>query len=476
MHMSYRLLIDGELIDGAATLNVIDPASGKVFETCARADEAQLDAAVRAANRAFFAWAALPHADRRRCLDRLADAIEMRREEFAMLLTREQGKPLAQANHEIRSSIGALRYFGGQELPLKVIRDDADRKIVEQRTPLGVVAAITPWNFPMVLLTIKIAPALIAGNTVIAKPAPTTPLTTALLGEVAAKIFPPGVFNVIVDANDLGGRMTAHPGIAKVSFTGSTPTGKRVMQSAAGSLKRLTLELGGNDAAIILDDVDVKAVAPKIFAAAMLNAGQVCLAAKRVYAPRSLYDALCDELAGLSRNAVVGSGVDPATTIGPVQNKAQFDKVLSLIADARLHGKVIAGGEALERDGYFIAPTIVCDLPDDAALVQEEQFGPVIPVLAYDSIDEVIERANDSDYGLGGTIWTADADRGFEIALRVQSGTIWVNQHLDMPIDVSYGGAKQSGIGREFGMDGLKEFTQAKVINVAVGGPIPSRS
>lgn len=474
--MTYRLLIDGELVDGAATLDVIDPASGKVFETCARADEAQLDSAVEAGNRAFAAWAALQHAERRRCLDELADAIEMRRDEFAMLLTREQGKPLVQASNEIRSSIGALRYFGSQDLPLKVIRDDADRKIVEQRMPLGVVAAITPWNFPMVLLMIKIAPALSAGNTVIAKPAPTTPLTTALLGEVAANIFPPGVFNVIIDANDLGAKMTAHPGIAKVSFTGSTPTGRRVMQSAAGSLKRLTLELGGNDAAIILDDVDVKAIAPKIFAAAMINAGQVCLAAKRVYAPRSLYDALCDELATLSRNAVVGSGVDPATTIGPVQNKAQFDKVLSLIADARRCGKVIAGGEASEREGYFIAPTVVRDLPDDSALVREEQFGPVIPVLAYDFIDEVIARANDSEYGLGGTIWSADGGRGFEVALRIQTGTIWVNQHLDMPIDVSYGGAKQSGIGREFGIDGLKEFTQAKVINMALAGLARSRS
>jgi acyl-CoA reductase-like NAD-dependent aldehyde dehydrogenase len=465
--MAYRLLIDGELVDGAATLDVIDPATGAVFETCARADEAQLEQAVAAAKRAFPGWAALSHAERRGYLDRLADAIQARYDEFCTLLTREQGKPLAQSRFEIGGAITALRYFGEQELPTETIRETQDGKILEQRTPLGVVAAITPWNFPVILLVMKLAPGLSVGNTMIAKPAPSTPLTTALLGEVAATILPPGVLNVIIDANDLGGRISAHPDIAKVSFTGSTGTGKRVMESAAGTLKRLTLELGGNDAAIILDDVDVKEVAPKVFGAAMINAGQVCLAAKRVYAPRSMYDALCEELAKLAREAVVDDGLNQGAQIGPVQNRQQYQKVLELIDDAAGQGHVLAGGGALEREGYFIAPTVIRDLPDSARLVREEQFGPVIPVLAYDTIEEAIERANDSEYGLGGTIWTNDADRGLEVALRIQSGTIWVNKHLDMPFDVPFGGAKQSGIGREQGVDGMKEFTQAKIINIA---------
>jgi acyl-CoA reductase-like NAD-dependent aldehyde dehydrogenase len=465
--MAYKLLIDGELVDGAATLDVIDPATGAVFETCARADEAQLEQAVAAAKRAFPGWAALSHAERHGYLDRFADAMQARYDEFCTLLTREQGKPLAQSRFEIGGAIAALRYFGEQELPTETIRETQDGKILEQRTPLGVVAAITPWNFPVILLVMKLAPGLSVGNTMIAKPAPSTPLTTALLGEVAATILPPGVLNVVIDANDLGGRISAHPDIAKVSFTGSTGTGKRVMESAAGTLKRLTLELGGNDAAIILDDIDIKEVAPKVFGAAMINAGQVCLAAKRVYAPRSMYDALCEELAKLAREAVVDDGLNQGAQIGPVQNRQQYQKVLELIDDAAGQGHVLAGGGALEREGYFIAPTVIRDLPDSARLVREEQFGPVIPVLAYDTIDEVIERANDSEYGLGGTIWTNDAGRGLEVALRIQSGTVWVNKHLDMPFDVPFGGAKQSGIGREQGVDGMKEFTQAKIINIA---------
>ncbi|EOG4615966.1 aldehyde dehydrogenase family protein [Pseudomonas aeruginosa] len=465
--MTYQLLIDGKLVDGASTLDVIDPASGAVFETCARADEAQLELAIAAAKRAFPAWASLGHAQRRDYLTRLADAMQNRYDEFCRLLTREQGKPLTESQFEIGGAIAALRYFGEQDLPMETIRESEDGKIFEQRTPLGVVAAITPWNFPVILLVLKLAPGLSVGNTMIAKPAPTTPLTTALLGELAADILPPGVLNIIIDANDLGDKISAHPDIAKVSFTGSTGTGKKVMESAAGTLKRLTLELGGNDAAIILDDVDVKEVAPKVFAAAMINAGQVCLAAKRVYAPRAMYDALCDELAKLARAAVVDDGLNQGTQIGPVQNMQQFEKVLGILEEAAALGKVLAGGGALDRHGYFIAPTVVRDLPDTARLVREEQFGPVIPVLAYDTIEEVIQRANDSEYGLGGTIWTNDADRGLEVALKIQSGTVWVNKHLDMPFDVPFGGAKQSGIGREQGIDGMKEFTQAKIINVA---------
>jgi acyl-CoA reductase-like NAD-dependent aldehyde dehydrogenase len=239
------------------------------------------------------------------------------------------------------------------------------------------------------------------------------------------------------------------------------------MESAAGTLKRLTLELGGNDAAIILDDVDVKEVAPKVFQAAMFNAGQVCLAAKRIYAPRAMVDALCDELGRLGRAAVVGDGLEEGTQMGPVQNRQQYEKVLAFIEDARLaKGTILEGGGALKREGYFIAPTFVRDLPDNARLVREEQFGPVIPILAYDTIDEVIFRANDSEYGLGGTIWTNNPDRGQEIAMRIQSGTIWVNKLVDAPFDIPLGGAKQSGFGREMGLDGLKEFTQGKIINV----------
>ena len=465
--MTYRLLIDGRLVDGAASLDVVDPATATVFATAQRADRAPLDAAVEAATRAFPAWSALSREQRAGYLETLADAVEARFEEFALLLTSEQGKPLAEARFEVGGAVAALRYFAQVDLPPETLVDDAENLIVEHRAPLGVVGVITPWNFPLILLVVKVAPALSTGNTVVAKPAPTTPLTTLLLGEVAADILPAGVFNTIVDANDLGSALAAHSGVAKVSFTGSTETGRKVMGSAAGTLKRLTLELGGNDAAILLDDVDVDEVAPRIFAAATINAGQVCMAAKRIYAPRALYDRLCDALGALARAAVVDDGRNQGAQIGPLQNRQQYDKVLDLIDDARGSGTIVAGGGRLDREGFFIAPTVVRDLPDDARLVREEQFGPVIPVLAYDALDDLVARVNDSEFGLAGSIWTSDPTRALDLAMRLDTGTVWINKHLDLRFDVPFGGAKQSGIGREQGIEGVREFTQAKVINMA---------
>ena len=463
----FRLLIDGQLTAGAAALEVINPATGKTLTTCARADKAQLHAAVAAAKRAFPAWSATSIDTRRKALVKIADALQARAPEFARLLTEEQGKPLAHAAGEIGGAVGLIHAFAAMDLPTKVLRETDQERIVQLHMPLGVVAAITPWNFPMILLMMKVAPALLAGNTVVAKPAPTTPLTTLLFGEVCAELLPPGVLNIIVDQNDLGGELTQHPDVAKVAFTGSTATGRKVMASVASSIKRLTLELGGNDAAIVLDDVDVKAVAAKIFQGAMVNSGQVCLAIKRVYVPESIYEAMCEELAALAKAAIVGDGLDAATQFGPLQNKVQYEKVKEFLRDAKEHGKVIAGGSALEREGYFIAPTIVRDIADDTRLVREEQFGPVLPVLKYSNLDDAIARANDSEYGLGGTVWGADLDRAFSVAQRIASGTVWINKHLDLPPDIPFAGAKQSGFGAEMGQEGLEEFTQVRIINMA---------
>lgn len=455
------------MVAGAATLDVINPATGKLLTRCARADKAQLDAAVLAAKNAFPAWSTTPIEMRRQILLKVAAAFEARSGEFARLLTEEQGKPLAHAAYEIGGAVAMIRAFAAMDLPAKVLRENAVERIVQLHVPLGVVAAITPWNFPLILLMIKVAPALLAGNTIVAKPAPTTPLTTLLFGEMCAALLPPGVLNVIVDQNDLGGYLTQHPDVAKVAFTGSTATGKKVMASVAGTIKRLTLELGGNDAAIVLDDVDVKEVAAKVFHGAMVNSGQVCLAIKRVYVPDSMYDAMCEELAKLADAHVVGDGLDAATQMGPLQNKTQFEKVKEFLEDARLHGKVIAGGKALQRDGYFIPPTIVRDIPDSARLVMEEQFGPILPVLKYSNIDDAIARANSTEYGLGGTVWGKNSKRAFDVAQRIASGTVWVNKHLELPPDIPFGGAKQSGFGTEMGQEGLEEFTQSRVINIA---------
>ena len=383
------------------------------------------------------------------------------------MLTLEQGKPLSEAQWEIGFTIRIIRYHATLDLPNKVLKEDATQKIVRQYTPLGVVAAIVPWNFPMLLLVIKVAPALLAGNTLVAKPAPTTPLTTLLFGEICGEILPAGVINVIVDHNDLGDALSSHADVAKVAFTGSTATGKKVMGSVAGTLKRLTLELGGNDAAIVLDDVDPIEVAPKLFVAAMMNAGQICLGAKRLYVHDSQYDQICEELGRLARESVVDDGLKQGTQMGPLQNKAQFEKVKGFLDDAKRNGKIVAGGEVLSRKGYFIQPTIVRDIPDDARLVTEEQFGPIVPVLRYSDVDDVIARANNSEYGLGGTVWAKDLDRAFQVAARIDTGIVWINKFLDVSLDVSFGAAKQSGIGTEFGQEGLEAFTQAKIINMA---------
>jgi acyl-CoA reductase-like NAD-dependent aldehyde dehydrogenase len=463
----FRLLIDGRLVEGAGTLDVINPATGRILTAAPRADRAQLDQAVAAAEAAFPAWSARPLSERSALLIKLADALEAEQGEFARLLTEEQGKPLPHALGEIATSVAAIRYFGSLDLPPEVLKEDATQKVVRQRKPLGVVAAITPWNFPVLLLVIKVAPALLAGNTVVAKPAPTTPLTTLRFGELCARILPAGVVNIIVDRNDLGTALTGHPDVAMVAFTGSTATGKKVMENVAGTLKRLTLELGGNDAAIVLQDVDPKEVAPKIYAGAMFNAGQACIAIKRLYVHDSIYDAVCDELGRLARETVVGDGLDQRTQMGPIQNEAGFEKVKGFLEDARRNGKVVAGGGVLERGGYFVQPTIVRDMADDARLVREEQFGPVLPVLRYSEIDDVIARANDTDFGLGGSVWSSEPDRAFEVAARINAGTVWVNKHLDIGLDTPFAGAKQSGIGAEMGQEGLEEFTQATIINMA---------
>ncbi|PTS75793.1 aldehyde dehydrogenase, partial [Sphingomonas sp. HMWF008] len=271
----------------------------------------------------------------------------------------------------------------------------------------------------------------------------------------------------IVEANDLGAALTSHPHVAKVSFTGSTATGRRVMASAAPTLKRLTLELGGNDAAIVLDDVDLDAVAPKIFQAATYNAGQVCMAAKRIYVPRHLADGLSDRLVALAEAAVVGDGSDPATEIGPIQNRMQYEKLLDLSEDTLRSGKVLTGGTRLNRPGFFIPPMVARDLPETARLVQEEQFGPLIPVLPYDTVDEAVDRANASEFGLAGTVWGTDLDRAAAVASRIETGTVWINKHLDLRFDVPFGGVKQSGIGREQGRHGLKEFVDTRVVSLA---------
>ena len=323
---AYQMLIGGNMVDGDLGMDVINPATERVVARCPRASLAQLNDAVAAARAAFPAWSAASMDERRAALVRAAEAIEAGAHDLARILTQEQGKPLAAALEETLGAAAFFRYFASLDLPPEVLADDAARRVEVRYRPLGVVGAIVPWNYPLILAAFKIPPALLAGNTIVVKPAGTTPLATLHIARLLAPVFPAGVFNVIADANDLGAEMTRHPGIDKISFTGSTATGAKVMAGAAATLKRVTLELGGNDAAIVLDDVDVKAVAPKLFASAFTNSGQVCIAVKRLYVPDALYDALCSELAALADAAVVGDGLEEGTQFGPLQNRMQFER------------------------------------------------------------------------------------------------------------------------------------------------------
>lgn len=463
----FKLLIGGKLVDGEKSSPVLNPATEENVADCPRGSEGQLNEAVAAAKAAFPGWSATPIDERKKVVSAIADAIEANADDIARILTQEQGKPLGDATMETYGAAAFFRYFTSLDLPVKVIEDSEGKLVEGHRRPLGVIGAIVPWNFPIILTAFKLAPALIAGNTVVLKPAPTTPLTSLKLGELIKDIVPAGVVNIIADENDLGAPLTAHPDVRKISFTGSTATGSKVMQGAAGLLKRITLELGGNDAGIVLDDVNPKEAAPQLFQSAFQNSGQVCIAMKRLYVHDSIYDEMCDELAALADNAIVGDGLKQGTQLGPLQNKMQYEKVWDLIEDARKSGKIVAGGEKVEGKGYFIRPTIVRDIEDGSRLVDEEQFGPVLPVIRYTDADDAISRANASDYGLGGSIWSSNPDKAYELAQKMESGTVWINKHADLAPNVPFGGARFSGLGTELGEEGLLEFTQLKVINMA---------
>ncbi len=463
----YNLLINGEMVAGTSTMPVLNPATEEVLTDCPRSSEEQLNQAVQAAKNAFSSWSQTQIQERKEIVLKIADIVEANAQELAQILTEEQGKPIGDATGEVYGMAAFCRYFASLDLPVKLIEDSDGRKVEVHRTPLGVVGAIVPWNFPLILLAFKLPPALIAGNTIVIKPAPTTPLSTLRVAELIKDVAPPGVINVITDLNDLGAALTAHPDVRKISFTGSTATGAKVMAGAAGLLKRITLELGGNDAGIVLNDVDPKEAAPKLFNSAFQNTGQVCIAMKRLYVHEDIYDEMCDELATLANETVIGNGLEQGTKLGPLNNKMQFDKVKELIEEAKTDGNVIAGGEVPDQPGYFIRPTIVRDIEEGSRLVDEEQFGPVLPVMKFSDEKDAVERANATQWGLGGSVWSSDLDKAYALAEKMEAGTIWINKHSELDPTIPFGGSNQSGLGKELGAEGLEEFTQLKIINMA---------
>ncbi len=465
-HDDFRLLIGGRLCAGDSTMEVVDPATGKAAATCPRASAAQFDAAVAAAKSALPGWSETPLAERRAVLHRMADLIDGDAIELARLLVLEQGKTLADARFEIDGTAAFFRHTAEAAFEPRVLEDSRRRRAELHRRPLGVVAAIVPWNFPMLIMAFKVPPALLTGNTVVVKPAATTPLATLRFARLIADAVPPGVVNVVSDANDLGDVLTAHPDVAKVSFTGSTATGFKVMANAARSFKRVTLELGGNDPGIVLDDADPEAIAEGIYRGAFFNGGQACIALKRLYVPDALYDRMCAALGRIAAQAVVGNGADAGASIGPLQNRMQYERVKALLAEARERGRIVAGGGVPEGGGFFVEPTIVADMPDGTRLVDEEQFGPILPVLRYAPLDDAIRRANAGNPGLGASGWSSDPSRAEKVAAQLCAGTVWINQHIDLGPHIPQAGAKHSGFGVELGEEGLLEFTQVQVINI----------
>lgn len=463
----FSMTINGKGVTADKTLQVLNPATEEVVAQVPDASQEDLNLAVRAAREAFPKWAALSVDERAAKLEEFADAFSKRSEELGKLFTLEMGRPLQGAIGEIIGAAKTCKALSQKRLPREVLEDKEHHFVERVYTPVGVAGLIVPWNFPVTLAIWKITPALLTGNTVVIKPAPSTPITALLLGEIARDIFPPGVLNVVSGGNELGQWMTEHPDINKISFTGSTATGKKVMQSASGTLKRVTLELGGNDAAIVLEDANPKEIVEPIFWAAFRNTAQVCIATKRLYVHEKIYDEFLKELVQFAKTVKVGNGLDPQSQIGPLQNNMQFEKVKELIEDTKKSGfNIVCGGEIEEGTGYFIPVTIVDNPPEDSRVVVEEAFGPVLPVLKYSDYEDVIVRANNTEYGLGGSVWGNDLDLARSIAERLDTGTVWINEAQVLSPHFPFGGHKQSGIGVEHSLDGIAEYTNSKTIMV----------
>ncbi len=462
------LVIAGERVAAATTFAVHDPATGALVAEAPDASRAQLDDAFAAAAAAQPGWAADPGA-RRAALLGAVGALLGAVDRLAPLLTAEQGKPLAQARDEVQGAAWWIAQHAKIALEPEVIRDDDRAHVTVRRVPVGVVAAITPWNFPLLLAAWKLGPALSTGNAVVLKPSPYTPLSTLAMVELLAAHLPPGVLSAVSGGNDLGAWMTAHPVPRKVSFTGSIATGKAIAAAVADDLKHVTLELGGNDAAVVLDDADPAAVARGIVEASFLNAGQVCCAVKRVYVPASLEAALVDALADRVAALRVGPGTEEGVDVGPVSNAPQLERVAGLVGAALRDGaEAVVGGSRLAGGGLFHAPTLLRGARDGMAIVDEEQFGPALPVIAYRDEDAAIAAANGTRYGLDGSVWSADPERAEAVAARLECGTTWINTHLANHPYQPFGGTKWSGLGTENGRWGLESFTEVRVTHRAV--------
>ncbi len=473
-----RLLIDGKWRDSQSgkTFATCNPATEEEIAQVAEGDAADIDLAVKAARKAFDSgpWRKMDARDRGRLMNKLADLIEQNIDELATLETLDNGKPISESrNGDLPLVVDCFRYYAGwadkihgQTIPIR-----GNFFCYTKREPVGVAGQIIPWNFPMLMVAWKWGPALAAGCTIVLKPAEQTPLTALRLGELALEAgYPAGVINIVPGFGETAGdALVQHPGIDKVAFTGSTEVGRIIMRNAAGTLKRVTLELGGKSPNIVFADADLDAAVEGSILGMYLNQGQCCCAGTRLFVQDKAYENFIDRLAAKVKDRKVGDPFDPATQMGPQVDQAQFDKILSYIDQGNKEGaRCVTGGERLGTKGYFIKPTVFADVKDDMSIARDEIFGPVLSVIKFKEIDEVIERANTTDYGLAAAVWTRDIGKAHAIANRVRAGTVWLNCYDVFDAAAPFGGFKSSGIGRELGEKALDNYTELKTVTVAL--------
>jgi acyl-CoA reductase-like NAD-dependent aldehyde dehydrogenase len=471
MSKRYDMVINGRRVPAEDYREIRNPANlDEVVGLAPIGSREQLEDAVSAARDAFRSWRHSSDAEREEACRTIAQRITENAAELAELLTREQGKPLKGlgAEYEVGGCAAWAAYTAGLSLPPKVLEESEKSRIEMRREPLGVVASITPWNWPLLIAIWHVVPAIRTGNTVVLKPSPFTTLGTLRMFELIAGALPPGLVNVISGDDELGAALTRHEAVNKIVFTGSIATGRKIMSSAAPTLKPLTLELGGNDPAILLPDAEPEKMAERLFWGAMINSGQTCGAIKRLYVHDSIFDRTCEALVAFNRKVPMGNGLVESNLLGPLQNERQFNRVVELTDDAKAQGAtVLTGGEPLGGDSWFYPVTFVTGAGDGTRLVDEEQFGPVLPIIRYSDVDEAVDRANGLEYGLDASVWGTDPEQTEAVAARLEAGTVWVNKHAEIAPHVPFGGIKCSGIGVEFGEEGLAAYTSIKVINRA---------
>ncbi|WP_030166003.1 MULTISPECIES: aldehyde dehydrogenase family protein [Actinomycetes] len=472
--MTVGHLINGELTTVTDYDEVRDPGRlGDIAARVAVGTPQDVNRAVEAADKAFRSWKKVSPAERAQLLLQAAEVLSGCGADLAPQLVREHGGVLWEAQTDFGLGTGVLQHTASltENFFTPVQYDDEQSFISIEKEPRGVVAAVVPWNMPVVLTMMKLAPALATGNTIVLKPSPFAPAALTIALHRMAQVFPAGVINVVHGHADVGKALTSHPLVRKVGFTGGTATARQVMTSASGTIKNITLELGGNDPAVVLDDVDIDAALDRMLTGVFTRTGQICFAVKRIYVPASLYTSFADAFCERVDQYAVGHGLDEAASFGPLNNKAQFDSVTSLIEGTKnSDATVVQLGRKLPSadNGYYVLPHVVRDVGQSATITTCEQFGPVVPIISYDNLDQAIEWANDSEYGLGSSVWTTDHDRGLQVARRIEAGSTFINSHAFESLDLRmpFGGIKQSGIGREFGAAGMSEYVEEHSIRL----------